>query len=86
MFELAGASGLVLPLFARAATICLINAERKGVTLRGRPATPLWLRASMQVLFIGLLWWPIWGPDGFVLYFGSMRTGLTGVYQCRIGN
>jgi len=51
-----------------AAGICLIallivlfpanvNAAMKGTTLAGKPATPLWLRAPMQVLFIGLLWW-----------------------------
>lgn len=66
--ELAGAAGLLLPQFRRLAGICLIallvgmfvaniNAAQKGVTLRGRPATPLWLRAPMQVLFIALLWW-----------------------------
>jgi hypothetical protein len=27
------------------------------LTIRGRLATPLWLRAPMQALFIGLLWW-----------------------------
>ena len=32
-----------------------IRAAREGLTLRGRPATQLWLRAPMQILFIGLL-------------------------------
>jgi uncharacterized membrane protein len=67
-FELLGAVGLILPQFHRLAGICLIallvgmfianvNAAQRGVTVRGKPATPLWLRAPMQVLFIGLLWW-----------------------------
>jgi uncharacterized membrane protein len=34
-----------------------VNAARKGVTLRGKPATPLWVRTPMQALFIALLWW-----------------------------
>lgn len=66
--ELAGAAGLLLPRFRGLAGICLIallvamfvanvNAAQKGVTLRGKPATPLWLRAPMQVFFIALLWW-----------------------------
>jgi len=68
VLELLGAAGLVLPQFRRLAGICLIallvgmfianvNAAQRGVTLRGKPPTPLWLRAPMQVLFIALLWW-----------------------------
>ena len=68
VLELLGAAGLSFPQFRRLAGICLIallvgmfvanvNAAQKGVTLRGKPATPLWLRAPMQVLFIVLLWW-----------------------------
>jgi uncharacterized membrane protein len=59
---------LVLSQFRRLAGICLIallvgmfianvNAALRGVTLRGKQATPLWLRAPMQILFIALLWW-----------------------------
>jgi uncharacterized membrane protein len=66
--ELAGAIGLVIPETRRAAGIALIlffiavlpaniHAARAGVTLRGRPATPLWLRVPMQILFIFLAWW-----------------------------
>jgi uncharacterized membrane protein len=66
--ELLGAACLLLPQFRRLAGVCLIalligmfianiNAAQKGVTLRGKPPTPLWLRAPMQILFIGLLWW-----------------------------
>jgi len=34
-----------------------VNAAKKGVTLRGKPVTPLWLRTPMQVFFVVLLWW-----------------------------
>jgi uncharacterized membrane protein len=68
ILELLGAAGLVLPQFRRLAGVCLIalligmfianvNAAQRGVTLRGKPPTPLWLRAPMQILFIALLWW-----------------------------
>ncbi|HXY08378.1 MAG TPA: DoxX family protein [Terriglobales bacterium] len=68
ILELLGAAGLVLPQFRRLAGMCLIallvgmfvanvNAAWQGVTLRGKPPPPLWLRAPMQVLFIALLWW-----------------------------
>ena len=68
VLELLGAAGLVLPQFRRLAGICLIallvgmfianvNAAQRGVTLRGKPPTPLWLRAPMQILFIAILWW-----------------------------
>jgi uncharacterized membrane protein len=66
--EMAGAIGLVIPTTRRAAGIALIlffiavlpaniHAARAGITLRGRPATPLWLRLPMQILFIVLAWW-----------------------------
>lgn len=65
--ELLGAAGLLTPL-APAASIALmllllalfpanVQAAREGLTIRGSQATPLWLRAPMQVLFLGLLWW-----------------------------
>lgn len=68
VLELLGAAGLVLPAFRGLAGICLIallvgmfvaniNAAQKEVKLRGKLATPLWLRTPMQVLFIALLWW-----------------------------
>ncbi len=68
VFELLGAAGLVLPDFRRLAGICLIalligmfianvNAAQSGVTLRGKPPTPLWLRTPIQILFVALLWW-----------------------------
>src|SRR5215469_13985590 len=63
VLEILGAIGLALPFFQRLAGICLIlllagmffanvNAARMGVTLRGKPATPLWLRTPMQIFFI----------------------------------
>jgi len=66
--EIAGAIGLLLPGVRRAAGIALIvffivvfpanvEAARSGVGLGGKRPTPLWLRASMQVLFIALTWW-----------------------------
>ena len=66
--EFAGAIGLVVPALQRAAGIALIlffvavlpaniHAARAGITLRGRPPTPLWLRVPMQFLFIALAWW-----------------------------
>ena len=68
VLEFMGAVGLLLPRFRSLAGICLIalliamfpanvSAALKGTTLARKPATPLWLRAPMQVLFIGLLWW-----------------------------
>ncbi len=66
--EFLGAVGLLAPRFAALAGICLIlllvamfpaniKAARERLTLGGRPATRLWLRVPMQMLFIGLLWW-----------------------------
>jgi uncharacterized membrane protein len=68
VLELLGAAGLVLPSLRRVAGSCLIgllagmfvanvNAAKQGITLRGKPATPLWLRTPMQLLFVVLLWW-----------------------------
>jgi len=68
VFEFMGAVGLLWPRFRALAGVCLavllvgmftanVNAALKAVTLRGKQATPLWLRTPMQVPFIGLLWW-----------------------------
>jgi uncharacterized membrane protein len=68
VLEFVGAAGLLLPKFRAAASFCLIvlliamfpanvKAARDRLTLRGKPATALWLRAPMQLLFTGLLWW-----------------------------
>jgi len=66
--EFLGAAGLLIQRFRSLSGICLIlllagmftaniNAAVKGVTLNGKPATELWLRAPMQILFLGLIWW-----------------------------
>lgn len=66
--EIAGAIGLLLPEFRRAAAYALIaffaavlpaniHAARAGVTLRGKPATSLWVRIPMQILFIAIAFW-----------------------------
>lgn len=66
--EIAGAIGLLLPEFRAAAAYALIafflavlpaniHAARAGVTLRGKPATNLWLRIPMQILFIAIAFW-----------------------------
>jgi len=34
-----------------------VSAARRGVLLRGKPPTPLWIRTPMQLLFIG---WACW--------------------------
>jgi len=68
ILEILGAIGLLIPHVRTAAGICLailfvamfpanMNAARKKVPLRGKPATPLWLRLPMQVLFIALALW-----------------------------
>jgi uncharacterized membrane protein len=68
IFALLGAAGLLVSkvkvLAANGLVVLLIgmflanvNAAKKGVTLRGKPATPLWLRTPMQVFFIAMLWW-----------------------------
>jgi uncharacterized membrane protein len=65
--ELAGAVGLLIPGTTFWAACCLIalmaamlpanvSAARRGVLLRGRRATSLWLRVPMQVLFMVWAW------------------------------
>ena len=68
VFEIAGAIGLLIPRTRRLAGIGLVlllvavfpanvNAALNGIPLGGEAPTPLWLRAPMQLLFIGMLWW-----------------------------
>jgi len=68
VLELLGALGILLPQTRLLAGICLIlfllavfpanvKAAREKILLNNRPATPLWLRLPMQILFIGLIWW-----------------------------
>jgi len=66
VLELLGAAGLLLPVVYRIAAVALallllamfpanVRAARAGLTLRGRPATPLGLRTALQVVFIAAL-------------------------------
>lgn len=66
--EFLGAAGLLLPTFRTLAGMCLIallvamfpanmRAAFNHLKLGERAATPLWLRAPMQLLFMALLWW-----------------------------
>lgn len=68
VLEFLGAVGLLLSKFRSIAGICLIilliamfpanvKAARDKLSVRGKPATQLWLRLPMQLLFVGLLWW-----------------------------
>lgn len=66
--EIAGAIGLLVPQTRVVAGFCIMlmllclfpanaRAAREHLLVGGRPATALWLRLPMQVLFIGLTWW-----------------------------
>lgn len=68
IFEIAGAVGLLIPGTRKLAGIGLVlmliavfpanvNAALNGIPLGGDPPTPLWLRAPMQILFVGMVWW-----------------------------
>ena len=68
VFELLGAAGILLPRFRSVAGFCLIllllamfpanvKAARDKLLVAGKPATELWLRTPMQVVFIALIWW-----------------------------
>jgi uncharacterized membrane protein len=68
VLEIAGAVGLLIPRLRRPAAACLavlllvmlpanVNAALSGMTLRGQPATPLWLRVPLQFFWIAALWW-----------------------------
>ena len=65
--ELAGAAGLLFPPTRFPAACGLmallvlmfpanVNAANRGTRIRGRAATPLWLRTPMQALFIAWTW------------------------------
>ena len=60
--------GLLIPRTRRLAGICLVvllvalfpanvNAIINGIPLGGNAPTPLWVRAPMQLLYIGMVWW-----------------------------
>jgi uncharacterized membrane protein len=68
VFEIAGAVGLLIPRTRKLAGICLVlllvamfpanvNAIINGIPLGGNAPTPLWVRAPMQLLYIGMVWW-----------------------------
>jgi uncharacterized membrane protein len=68
--EFLGAAGLLWPRFRTLAGMGLllllvgmfpanIKAAVEKLRLQDKPATPLWLRAPMQVLLLALLWWAI---------------------------
>lgn len=67
MTEIAGAIGLLIPRTRRAAGIGLVvqlaamfpanvHAANKGIPIRGKAPTPLWLRGPMQSLYIAVIW------------------------------
>jgi uncharacterized membrane protein len=69
-FEVLGAIGLLIPATRTLAGLGLVllllamfpanvNASRKGVELRGKAPTPLWLRGPMQLLFVGMTLWVV---------------------------
>ncbi len=68
VFEILAAFGILVPATRRVAGIGLIlmflallpanvSAARRGLTLGGKPVTPLAIRVPMQFLFIGLAAW-----------------------------
>jgi uncharacterized membrane protein len=54
-------AGSALIVFFIAVFPANVQAARAAVTVGGRPATALWLRALMQLLFIALTWWAALG-------------------------
>jgi uncharacterized membrane protein len=71
VLEVLGAVGLLIPVTRSIAGLGLVlllvamfpanvNAARKGIPLRGKLATPLWLRGPMQLLFVGMTLWVAW--------------------------
>jgi len=68
VMEVAGAAGLLIEstrFWAVCGLILLmlamlpanVSAARRGIELRGRRATPLWIRVPMQILFIVWAWY-----------------------------
>jgi uncharacterized membrane protein len=66
--EIAGAIGLLVPSLTRVAAVCLalllavmfpanVHAARAGLTVAGRPATPVGPRFALQLFWIGCLVW-----------------------------
>jgi len=68
VLEVLGAIGLLVPATRTLAALGLVlllvamfpanvGAAMKGTKLRGKSPTPLWLRAPMQLLFVGMALW-----------------------------
>ncbi len=68
ILEILGAIGLLIPGLQRPAGIALglffiavlpanIYAAHAGLLLGGQPATPVWIRVPIQMVFIALAWW-----------------------------
>ena len=68
VLEVLGAIGLLVPTTRTLAALGLVlllvamfpanvGAAMKGTKLRGKAPTPLWLRAPMQLLFVGMALW-----------------------------
>jgi uncharacterized membrane protein len=68
VLEVLGAVGLLVPATRELAGLDLallmvamfpanVNAAAKGISMRGRPPTPLWLRVPMQLFFVALTLW-----------------------------
>jgi uncharacterized membrane protein len=68
VLQIAGAVGLLVPRTRRLAGICLalllvamfpgnVYAALNEIEFRGEPPTPLWLRAPIQLFFIGMVLW-----------------------------
>jgi uncharacterized membrane protein len=68
LLQIAGATGLLIPRLRRLAGIGLAAqlvamfpanayAAREGIPFRGRPPTPLRIRAPLQLAFIATVWW-----------------------------
>lgn len=69
--EALGAAGILVPQTRRIAGGALVllflamlpanvSAARRGLTLGGKPVTPIWIRVPMQILFIAIAAWTTW--------------------------
>lgn len=80
--EFLGAAGIMFSRTRSLAGFCLclflvcvlpanIKAAREGVTIGGRPATALWLRIPLQILFLALISWSTQPWRLFLFLFNS---------------
>jgi uncharacterized membrane protein len=90
LFQIAGAVGLLIPRTRRLAGICLVlllvamfpanvNAISNEIPLGGNAPMPLWVRAPMQLLYIGTIWWTS-------IKGGSKEVGRPQVKQRDVGH